>query len=330
MKPRIVVSLIAAVLVALLIGWWLRFEPPHDARGAPSSPGIGADRPPVRHPVPDVPLAEEDGSDPSGDPTRSALDAAFPALGRIRCGAGGMPAHADPQGPASVLPIIDVRGATLIAAVTKAEGGSVIESANSADRVHLRWSGAEPGRWGTCVATPPQTVEVHGTLRWPDGEPGAGEQLTGCPGDVLRADEEGHFTFAIAVGQVCWPTGFVQDDDGAFGRGKPVEVEPTEPGPQPDIVVVLPGEDQMMSRQRQTELLARLADMLLDGAEGLPDPAADALPHANTPESAQVLREWSERTQARKQRRIDDMEPFLDPDADDVELRDALLFGVGR
>ena len=334
---RRLLLLVPVCAVLVLLGWW--WSSPSTVATPTTGAVTRAETPATRSPSRAAPrAAPADGPGPTGDEANGAekadalegaIGVAFPTLGRIRCVTTAMPPEADPEGPAPIFPIIDVHQGALVAVVTQVQGEAIIRSANSPDRVHLTWSGATPGQWGTCIAKKPETVEVHGVLRWPDGEPAAEEQLTGCPGDILLSDTEGRFTLSATVGQPCWPTGFIEDDDGSFGRGKPVEVHPKAPGPQPDIEVFLPTDARMMSRQQQLALLPKLVSMLQTTAEGLPDPAGAAIPGAPDPSSAALLRQWSERVQARRQRMLDDVEPFLDPEADDAELRDAFLFGIG-
>ena len=121
--------------------------------------------------------------------------------------------------------------------------------------------------------------------------------------------------------------GFVETEDGGFGRGRPVGVTGGETS---EIVVTMPSDEDIWTLEQQRKLLGQLALMLSDAEDGRKDAFSQmGRVEDATPEAKRVVASWQEQTQFETKERYDELEFLLSPDAGAEEFKDAWLLGVG-
>ena len=218
-------------------------------------------------------------------------------------------------------------GDEVLAAVNTPEGGVILLDHRYQPAAKISWQGADEAGWGSCELEALEVTRVRGTLVWSDGSPAAGEQVVTCPGEVRRADEHGRFEFTIPTGVSCFPMGFVEGEDGSFGRGKPAGAVG---GEVDEIVVTMPTEEQIWSLEQQRTLLGRLSTMLMDMEDSREDNLAEIGDMGEaSPGAQELLRTWTAQAEAMRQARYDELEFLASPDAGPEEFVECWLNGVG-
>ena len=272
--------------------------------------------------------------DLTGTCPTEAHELAVPGLGHVRCAHQGI-VSADslagrtlPSGPAAQrVYFVELTGDELLASVEQPEGETILQDRHHQPLVKIRWAGAQDGQWGECELSALEMLTVDGALLRADGSPATGESVVTCPGEIRTADEHGEFSFHLPRGVTCHPMGFIEGDDGSFGRGPPAEVTG---GVHDEVVVTMPGEDDIWSLDQQRMLLRQLATMLSDAEDRREGPLAQLADLADaSPEARSLIAAWAAQVSAARDSRYTELEFLLGPDAGPEDFKDAWLIGVG-
>ena len=272
---------------------------------APEVPtALETDPTPAQPPEHDDPEAPVRAASPAPDPDPAdaatgpaTVRAAMGTLGAeavVQCPApdvGEVARPFTPPGPTP--PVLDVRDGMLTAAVWAPEGEVTVMD-------HLHELGTLSWRDGGCTFEPVEWVEFEARVLL-EGEPVADVPVRGCAhGRVVRSGPDGRVTLQRPLEGNCWPMAFREGPDGAFGKSRPVEVNDATPGP---VVIELPPDDALWSREQQLEQVPQLAGLTERTADHLNRhyrPAFDrALASAPGEEAADLVRSWDDAWQER-------------------------------
>lgn len=264
--------------------------------------------------------------DPTAPPMEQLFSVVNPGKALISCSANGIvgdgvyrAAITGPQNERKGKGIAQhptVQHGTLTAAVTEANG-EVFLSQQLQALALLSWSGAESGT-SSCRIEGLARVPIEGVVTNPDGSPAADALVRACDfGELVRTDEEGHFSFTGVLGSDCQPMAFYEGEDG-FGKGsyEYVPIDSTEP--IDDLVLTLPTKEEIMSPKVMRNAAEQLATMSERGIlhHQKNQASLEAVQSVfSTPETTALLEAWIANEEDRIARINEQRELLLDPES---------------
>jgi hypothetical protein len=211
---------------------------------------------------------------------------------------------------------------------------ALVDEAAGRARISLAGRTMATMEWAEDCQVRTARVQVRGRVEWPDGTPGAGIDVPACiHSEWMQTGSDGSFQTTMLQDSTCYLIAFYETRD-KFGRGPSVAI--TADGPQDieDVLLVLPGEDQMWAEERMEVIADSLADMLRrmirdrqeqdDNAFGYQDLSPEAQAQLS-PAAVRLLQMWDGQREADLRAMEQELAALEDPEEQTQAVRDQFL-----